>query len=97
MVWILYGKTYKNRMRNIPTKILDPYNMLFVGWNFSFQRRNKKAPAFAGAFVSPLNLQVLADFHFDLFWLRFLGLGNRDGEDAVGVVGSDFLAVHRIG
>ena len=59
--------------------------------------QTKKAPTFAGAFVSLLNLQVLADFHFDLFWLRFFGLGNRDGENAVGVVGSDFLAVHRIG
>jgi len=49
MVCILYGKTYKYRRLNIPTKILDPYNMLFVGWNFSFQGRNKKAPAFAGA------------------------------------------------
>ena len=34
MVCILYGKTYKYRRLNIPTKILDPYNMLFVGWFF---------------------------------------------------------------
>ena len=71
-------------------------NMLFVGWIF-FSVETKKAPTFAGAFASLLNLEVLADFHFDLFWLRFLGLRNCDGENAVGVVGSNFLAVYRIG